>query len=146
MQRSRVMLNTTSKYALRALVALADADGDAFMTGRALSELADVPANYLSKVLGARGDVGVIDAVRGRGGGYRLARPASEIALIEAVEVFEGLQTRPSCILGIHEECSDAEPCSAHAAFRQVRAQWIAFLEETSIEDAARMERVATPG
>lgn len=140
------MLTTTSKYALRALVALTDTHAPDYLPGRTLSETIDVPANYLSKVLGALAAAGLVQAVRGRGGGYRLARPAAEISLMEAVEVFEGFRSRPSCILGIHDVCSDDVPCSAHASFRDVRARWIAFLEETSVADTARMERVLAPG
>lgn len=140
------MLTTTSKYALRALVALVDTDGGDYLSGGHLSETTGVPSNYLSKVLLSLGNAGLVEAVRGRGGGYRLARPAGDIALMEAVELFEGVRTHRSCILGIHPVCSDEEACSAHAAFKGVRRRWIEFLEDTSIEDAARMERVAVPG
>lgn len=134
------MLTSTSKYALRVLVTLAHAGDHAYVPGRTLARRTGVPANYLSKVLLSLGNAGLVDAVRGRGGGYRLARPPHEIRLIEAVEVVEGLRSRPSCLLGIHDECSDDHPCSAHAAFRDIRARYVAFLEETSIADAARME------
>ena len=134
------MLNSTSKYALRLLVALAGSDRDDWVPGRALADATGIPSNYLSKVLVALGNAGLVSARRGIGGGYRLARAPDAIPLMEAVEVFEGVRAHPSCILGIHEECSDTAPCSAHASFRDVRARYVAFLEDTTVAEAAAME------
>jgi Rrf2 family protein len=134
------MLSSTSKYALRVLVALVDHDDERFVPGGDLSAATGVPSNYLAKVLRALGQAGLVDAVRGRGGGYRLARDPDSIPLIEVVEIFEGVRTHPSCLLGIHADCSDDHPCSAHEAFRDIRARYIAFLERTSIAHAASME------
>jgi Rrf2 family protein len=130
----------TSKYALRVLVALAgDPEGD-FVLGSELAERSDIPANYLSKILLMLRNAGIIETIRGHGGGYRLRRPPEDIWLIEVVEVFEGVRTHPSCVLGIEEDCSDNTPCSAHASFREVRQAYITFLENTSIADAARTD------
>lgn len=139
------MLTTTSKYALRTLVALAGQRDETFVLGRVLAAATEVPTNYLAKILGTLGTAGLVEAVRGRNGGYRLARPPEDIRLVEAVELFEGVRTDPSCVLGIHETCSDATPCSAHHLFRDVRARYVAFLEHTSIADAARMEDTHLP-
>lgn len=138
------MLTSTSRSALRLLVALARAPRDELVPGRTLARQTGVPANFLSKILHALGGAGLVEATRGRGGGYRLGRPPEAVTLIEVVEVFEGLRTHPGCLLGVRPECSDADPCSAHAVFRDVRSRWIAFLEETTIADAAR-PRPAAP-
>ena len=58
------------------------------MLGRELADRAEVPPNYLSKILWALGNAGIIDATRGNGGGYRLKRTPSEIRLFEVVELF----------------------------------------------------------
>ncbi len=134
------MLSTTSKYALRILVALANTPDEEYVLGRALSAATDVPANYLAKLLVTLGNAGLVEALRGRNGGYRLARDPGGIRLLDVVEHFEGVRTARSCILGIHDVCSDETPCSAHHLFRDVRSRYVAFLETTSIADAARME------
>lgn len=134
------MLTTTSKYALRVLVSLARTDPAAFVPGADLAAASAIPSNYLAKVLRALGQAGLVEAVRGRGGGYRLARRPTTIPLVEVVEVFEGHRTHPPCLLGIHADCSDEHPCSAHDVFRDIRARYIAFLESTSIAEAASAE------
>lgn len=134
------MLSSTSKYALRVLVSLHGTDGGRFVRGVTLAERTLIPPNYLSKVLVALRNGGLVETIRGRNGGYRLARASEDIRLIEAVELFEGFRSHPSCLLGIHTVCSDEKPCSAHASFRDVRRAYIAFLETTSIADAASLE------
>lgn len=140
------MLSSTSKYALRVLVTLADHGSTDYVLRSVLANATEIPSDYLGKVLLSLGSVGVVEGQRGRGGGYRLTRDPSTISLLEAVEVFEGVRTRPSCVLGVHEECSDAAPCSAHELFREVRARYIDFLTGTSIADIASAESPALHG
>ncbi|MBL8215209.1 MAG: Rrf2 family transcriptional regulator [Bryobacterales bacterium] len=132
----RTMLSTTSQYALRALVRLASEPGGGAVLGRDLAKECDIPANYLSKLLWQLRNAGLVSTVRGSGGGYKLDRPAGEIRLMEVVEVFEGLRHRPTCLLG-KGECSDAEACSAHHAWKKLRATYIEFLGANTLADIA---------
>jgi Rrf2 family transcriptional regulator, iron-sulfur cluster assembly transcription factor len=128
------MLSITTEHALRALSLLAcTADGGSLL-GRELSERADVPATYLSKIMLTLRNGGYVAATRGLGGGYRLLRSPETIALIDVVELFEGPRTRPRCVLG-YGLCSDETPCSAHEAWCKVRVHEDAFLEKTKLSD-----------
>jgi Rrf2 family protein len=130
------MLSTTSQYALRALVRLAAEPGGGAVLGRDLAKECDIPANYLSKLLWQLRNAGLVSTVRGSGGGYKLDRPAGEIRLMDVVEVFEGLRNRPTCLLG-KGECSEAEACSAHHAWKKVRSTYLEFLDANTIADIA---------
>jgi Rrf2 family protein len=94
-----------------------------------------VPAHYLAKVLATLARAGLLSATRGARGGYRLARPAAEIPLIEIVEPFEGQRARPGCLLNPGEPCGDDRTCSAHGAWGQVKDTYLAFLESTTLAD-----------
>jgi Rrf2 family protein len=126
------MLSMTSQYALRALSTLAQ-NGDG-MLGRRLSQEASVPSNYLSKIMLAMRDAGFVHATRGAKGGYRLARAAEEIRLIEVVALFEKESARPECVLG-NGICSDRSACAAHQRWGGIRSRYIEFLESTTISD-----------
>lgn len=132
----RTMLSTTSQYALRALVRLAAEPGGAAVLGRDLAKECDVPANYLSKLLWQLRNAGLVSTTRGSGGGYKLERPPGQIRLSDVVEVFEGLRNRPTCLLG-KGECSDADACSAHHAWKNVRKTYIEFLDANTLADIA---------
>lgn len=132
-----IMFSTTCEYALRALVRLAQMPDGAAILGRDLAQQADIPANYLSKILLTLRNAGILTTARGTGGGYRLRKSASEIRLIHVVELFDGARARPACLLGA-KECSDENPCSAHNSWREVRDTYVRFLETTTLFEVAQ--------
>lgn len=107
------------------------------MLGRDLAQRANIPANYLSKILWTLGGAGFIDATRGSGGGYRLHRPPSKIQLAEIVGLFERHRSMRSCLLDAHKVCSDADACQAHKAWQEVGECMTRFLENTTLADIA---------
>ena len=131
------MLTATCEYALRALVQLARLPKESSILGRDLARQARIPKNYLVKILVSLRNVGMVEAVRGRGGGYRLSKPPDQILLIEVFEVFEGIRSRPGCLLGENAECCDEHACSAHAAWREAIDSYLRFLTTKTIADIA---------
>ena len=111
------------------------------MLGRELATQAAIPANYLSKILWTLGNAGIIDATRGNGGGYRLKRPASEIRLFEVVELFDRDRVSLACVLGGRKDCDCQDPCTAHDAWRQVRAAYLDFLHTRTVADISQAGR-----
>jgi Rrf2 family iron-sulfur cluster assembly transcriptional regulator len=135
------MLTTTSEHALRALTHLARLPQGSSMLGRELAEQAAIPANYLSKILWTLGTVGIIDATRGNGGGYRLKRNAAEIHLFEVVELFDRDRARLACLLAGEKECDPDHPCTSHDAWRGVRTAYLDFLNTTTLADISHLRR-----
>lgn len=127
------MISLTSEYALRALSYLATQQEGTAILGRDLAKRTRVPANYLSKIMLSLRNVGIVDATRGSGGGYRLRKPARKICLIDVVEPLDGPRSRPECLLGEKKDCSDTNPCPAHQAWKKVREAYLQFLEETTL-------------
>lgn len=131
------MLSITSQYALRALSHLARQTEGAVL-GRDLAQSVEIPANYLSKVLLTLRNAGLVETARGFRGGYRLRRPASEIHLIDVVELFEEIsRSKPSCFLGRERACSATAPCTAHSAWRGLQAAYLGFLVSTPLSAIA---------
>lgn len=137
------MISATSEHALRAMASivamtsLTSLESSEPILARDLSSQAGVHLPYLSKILGTLTKGGILNASPGRGGGYQLVRAAEQISLIDVVELFDGVSARPDCFFGGGRKCSDDNPCSAHDAFKQVRKQYIDFLESTTIADIA---------
>ena len=130
-----MILSTSSTHALRALAWLAEHEGKDAMLGRDLAHKVKVPAPYLAKVLATLARTGVLRASRGVRGGYRLARPARRIRLIEVVEPFEGKRTKPGCVLRPGEACNGRGHCSAHREWEKVSETYRKFLERTTLAD-----------
>src|SRR3990172_8804606 len=129
------MFSTTCEHALRALAYLARVPEGVSVVGRDLAVAADIPANYLSKILLALRNAGFIATTRGSGGGYRLSKPARDITLIEVVELFDKGRAVPHCLLGGSWPCSDDNPCTAHKAWHHVREAYTHFLQSTRLDE-----------
>ena len=132
------MLSTTSEYALRALAYLAAQPPGTALLGRDLAKIANVPANYLSKILLTLRNAELVDTTRGLTGGYRLHKRAQEIFLIDIVELFDGVsRTKPACFLRHQKPCSSETPCHAHNLWRDVQSRYLGFLVSTPLSALA---------
>lgn len=131
------MISRTSEYALQAVIHLAQHVDDWPIPGRKIAEETGVPRQYLAAILGDLVRVGVLESSPGKGGGFRLARPAKEIQLAEVFASFEPiLSDRRPCPFG-QEICSDDDPCAGHDQWKRVRGTYERFLEKNSIHDVA---------
>ncbi|MBD3334686.1 MAG: Rrf2 family transcriptional regulator [Candidatus Eisenbacteria bacterium] len=130
-----MVLSQTSRYALRALILLAQT-GDRPILARRLAEELQLPQNYLAKILNQLAHRGLLRSFRGARGGFQLARPPDQIRLIDIVEGFEDLPRSSACLLGL-PECSDDADCSIHQRWKPVITSYRRFLEQTTLDDAS---------
>jgi Rrf2 family transcriptional regulator, iron-sulfur cluster assembly transcription factor len=129
------MLSVTSQHAIRALVHLAQIPEGQSSLGREIAQSADIPANFLAKIMIILRNAGIVDTTRGLGGGYRLAKDPAQITIIEVVDLFDGVDARPGCFLGEKHACSDQEACSAHSHWKAVHEAYFDFMTTTTIAD-----------
>ncbi len=132
------MFSTTSQYALRALAFLALSYKSGAVLGREIAEATGIPANYLSKILGALTSTEIVSATRGTGGGYKLTVAPETVTLDRVVGLFDRDVVNPCCLLGYSRPCSDENACSAHSAWKETRAALVRFLETTTIADISQ--------
>ena len=130
-----MILSASAAHALRAVAWLAADESRGATLGRELARRVEVPAPYLAKVLATLARTGVLTASRGVRGGYRLARPAREISLMQIVEPFEGKRARPGCLLRPDQPCREDAACSAHVAWSVIKQTYLGFLESTTLAD-----------
>jgi Rrf2 family protein len=83
-------LSMASAYAVRALVFLARGSGDRPVSAEVIAEAEGLPRLFLGKVLKPLASAGVLLSLRGPNGGYRLARPAKAVSLLDVVEAVAG--------------------------------------------------------
>lgn len=112
----KVELTKRGDYAVRAMLALAAADGEEPLTGRELAERTRVPPSFLPQVMADLSRAGLVSGRIGRLGGYRLARPPGAISLLEIIETIEGDSRRTVCVLR-NGPCGVDGRCAAHASF-----------------------------
>jgi Rrf2 family protein len=135
------MLSQKAKYALRALVELARADG-AQLTAGEIALRADAPRKFLEAILLELSRHRMVASRRGKFGGYTLARPAAEISFAEAIRVIDGPLALAPCVsprLGFRkcDDCPDLALCTLREALARARDATAEVLESYSLADAA---------
>lgn len=137
------MLSKTGLHAVRAVVALAKLPQGAFAGAARIAQEIGAPQNYLAKLLKSLAEEGVVESQKGLGGGFRLARAAREISLLDVVEPIERISRWSGCVLG-RAECGEADPCAIHNRWKAVRDGYLRMLQRTTIAElVAKGEPVA---
>ena len=84
------MLSKKAKYAIKALLALADHERDEPMRISDLARAEQIPPKFLELILLGLKHHGILQSRKGKGGGYLLAREPSAIYLGDIVRMFDG--------------------------------------------------------
>ena len=135
-------ISTRTEYGLRVLVTLARVDDDSCLSLTEIAKREKLPHAYLEQLVGDLRRAGLVSATRGQSGGYRLARPAGDIAMAEAVRALEGpLLEMPCAGADDLEHCDRPQPCSVHEVFQRVYESLSLSLGATNLADV-----VATAG
>ncbi|HXA38833.1 MAG TPA: Rrf2 family transcriptional regulator [Phenylobacterium sp.] len=135
------MLSQKAKYALRALVELARADG-AQLTAGELALRADAPRKFLEAILLELSRQRLVTSRRGKFGGYVLARPPGEISFAEIIRVIDGPLALAPCVSPrLHfrkcDDCPDRDACTLREALARARDASADVLEAYSLSEAA---------
>jgi Rrf2 family protein len=129
------------EWSVHACTILALIPPDAALPAARLAEYHGVPAAYMAKHLQSLAQAGVLESVPGRNGGYRLAKPADQISLLDVVLAVEGdkaafrcseIRRRGPAAVAAREYRS---PCHIHVVMDRAEAAYRAELAATSIND-----------
>ena len=83
-------VSTKSDYALRALIEIAADPTAQAITADELGRAQEIPHGYLQTILGDLRKAGILIAQRGAAGGWRLARPATEVSVADVIRAVDG--------------------------------------------------------
>jgi Rrf2 family protein len=85
-----VRVSAKTDYAIRAALELAAAQGERPVKGERIATAQAIPLRFLENILMELRHAGLVESRRGADGGYRLARPAGEIALADVIRAIDG--------------------------------------------------------
>jgi len=85
-----MLFSTKAEYGVRLLVELGRRGDGSPVALASIAEAETLPLSYLEHLVAKLRDAGLVSSTRGAHGGYRLARPAEEIQMLEVVEALEG--------------------------------------------------------
>ena len=137
-------LSKRGEYGLRAMIMLAtpSADGHpSVLQIREISQQEQIPAKFLEQILLSLKNAGLLHSKMGVGGGYHLAKPASEISLGQIVRILDGPLAPVKCVSQMAYEpcgCPDEETCGLRLVMGDVRNAIADLLDGTSLADVTK--------
>jgi Rrf2 family protein len=136
------MLSKRSKYAIKALLALADHERGEPVRIADLAHEEQIPPKFLELILLGLKNQGILQSRKGKGGGYLLARDPADIYLGQIVRMFDGPLAPVPCASQTAyvacADCPDEAVCGVHLAMKAVRDATAKVLDGTSIASLRR--------
>jgi Rrf2 family protein len=136
------MLSKRSKYAIKALLALADHERGEPVRIVDLAQEEQIPPKFLELILLGLKNQGILQSRKGKGGGYLLARDPADIYLGQIVRMFDGPLAPVPCASQTAyvacADCPDEAVCGVHLAMKAVRDATAKVLDGTSIASLRR--------
>ncbi len=137
-----MLFSTKAEYGVRLMVELGRQPGSGPVALSAVAEAERLPLSYLEHLVAKLRGAGLVTSTRGAHGGYRLARPASEITMDEVVEALEGQIAPMECfhptpegkVLCSHESDGD-RACATKLLWTRVQGGVNKALSGTSLAD-----------
>jgi Rrf2 family iron-sulfur cluster assembly transcriptional regulator len=134
-----MMLSTRGRYAVMAMLELVVRQESQPLTLASISESQEIPLAYLEQIFAKLRKAGLVQSVRGPGGGYQLARPATDINIAEIVLASEEVIHMTRCDPSVHAQgcMSNKTRCMTHDLWDGLSGQIYHYLQSLSLEDVA---------
>jgi Rrf2 family protein len=128
-----MQLHNTTQYAIRLLSYIAVNSEKKQFNAKELSEILDIPYKFLTKIMTTLVKEDLIISIRGREGGYQLSRDASQITMMDILNVFHESENDGTCILGIGV-CDSKNKCALHDQWVTPKNMIQKMFEETTLD------------
>ncbi len=131
-----MQLSNTSQYAIRILAYITDKKDLKLINATELSEVLSIPYKFLTKIMTELSKADLVESIRGRDGGYKLKRTASDIMVNDILDLFNDSIKDEQCVLGIGF-CDGVSKCSMHDQWMEPKLLMQKMFQESSLQDIA---------
>ena len=135
-----MMISTKGRYALRVMIDLAEHIDEGYIPLQTIAKRQGISEKYLESILAVLSKAGLLDAVRGKGGGYRLSKPAKEYTAFEVLSLTEGTLAPVTC-LERGQQCENAVNCRTLPLWQGLDQVIAAYLCSYTLADLTREEK-----
>lgn len=130
-----MMISTKGRYALRFLADIAEHQADGFVPLKDVAARQEISEKYLEIVVKELVRGGLLDAMRGKGGGYRLRRLPEEYSLKSVLELMEGPLAPVACLGAGQETCPRKKDCRTLPVWQGLDQVISNYLEQYTLAD-----------
>ena len=130
-----MLISTRGRYALRVMLELAQYDQGPYMPLPLIAEKQGISEKYLESIVSLLVKGGLVEGVRGKGGGYRLCRPLKDYSAGEILRLTEGSLAPVSCLEGDANACPRAGQCHTLPMWTKLEGLINTYLDSVTLAD-----------
>ena len=130
-----MIVSTKGRYALRVMLCLAQRGGDGYVPLKEIAEAEEISQKYLESIMTILSKGGFLDAVHGKGGGYRLNRAPEEYSVGSFLRLTEGSLAPVSCTTQGAAACSRSTCCQTLPMWERLEKLIDDFFEGITLAD-----------
>ena len=130
-----MIVSTKGRYALRVMVYLALHGDEERIPLKEIAESESISQKYLESIMTTLSKAGFVDAVHGKGGGYRLNRPADGYTIGSILKLTEGSLATVSCTTQGPAACSRSTCCRTLPMWERLDKMVDEFFEGITLAD-----------
>ena len=133
-----MIVSTKGRYALRVMLCLAQRGGGEYIPLKEIAETEEISQKYLESIMAILSKAGFLDAVHGKGGGYRLNRKPEEYTVGTILKLTEGSLAPVSCTTQGAAACSRSTCCQTLPMWERLDKMINEFFEGITLADLLR--------
>ena len=130
-----MIVSTKGRYALRVMLCFAQRGGDGYIPLKEIAETEGISQKYLESIMTILSKAGFVDAVHGKGGGYRLNRKPEEYTVGSILRLTEGSLAPVSCTTQGAAACSRSSCCQTLPMWEKLEKMINDFFEGITLAD-----------
>ena len=134
------MVSTRGRYALRFMIDLAEHNTGEYITLKDITDRQDMSEKYLESISKTLSQAGLIDGHRGKGGGYRLNRPADKYTVEEILELTDGTLSPVQCLATDVNTCPRASECQTLPLWTNLEKVIRDYLGSVKLSDLIKVD------
>ena len=133
-------VSTKGRYALRVMLCFAQRGGDEYIPLKEIAESEGISQKYLESIMTLLSKGNLVDAVHGKGGGYRLNRSPEYYTVGSILKLTEGSLSAVSCTTQGPAACSRSTCCQTKPMWDKLDAMIDGFFESITLADLLKNE------
>lgn len=130
-----MIVSTKGRYALRVMVRFALLGAEKYVPLKEIAEAENISQKYLESIMTTLSKAGFVDAVHGKGGGYRLNRKPEEYTVGSILKLTEGSLAAVSCTTQGPAACSRSSCCQTKPMWEKLDRMIDGFFEGITLAD-----------
>ena len=133
-----MIVSTKGRYALRVMLCFAQRNPSEYIPLKEIAESEEISLKYLESIMTILSKAGFVDAVHGKGGGYRLNRKPEEYTVGSILKLTEGSLAPVSCTTQGAAACSRSTCCQTLPMWERLEKMIDEFFEGITLADLLR--------